>query len=177
MTVGAPARRRVKIIATLGPACADDRAVAALAAAGADGFRLNTAHLAPADIAARVEAVRAAERLVARPLAALCDLAGPKLRLAADQEPTVLAAGSTVTIGGARSGAQVRVAGFEPAAECPAGSRLSLHDGRVALLVRGADAGLLLAEVLAGGEVRAGMGVNLPGLATSLPSLTERDRE
>jgi len=120
MAEAAAATRRVKIVATLGPACADTEAVTELASVGADAFRLNTAHLTPEDIPSSVATVRAAERRVGRPLAVLCDLAGPKLRVARDAPPAALAVGSVVSIGGAGSAAAVRVEGFDPAAEYPA---------------------------------------------------------
>jgi len=177
MAEAAAATRRVKIVATLGPACADVEAVTELASVGADVFRLNTAHLTPADIPSRVATVREAERRVGRPLAVLCDLAGPKLRVARDAPPAALAAGSVVSIGGTGSAAAVRVEGFDPAAECQEGCRVSLNDGRIVLVARAVRDGLLLAEVVHGGEVRPGMGVNLPEISTSLPSLTGRDRD
>ncbi|MFH1176618.1 MAG: pyruvate kinase, partial [Acidobacteriota bacterium] len=167
--------RRVKIIATLGPASASEAVVRELVAAGADGFRLNGAHVQPAQIGGLVELVRAVEREAGRPLAVLFDLAGPKLRVSRDVARVELAAGQMVTVGAAGSGAMVRIEGFDPAVECPVGTRISLHDGKVALRARAVREGVVEAEVVVGGEVAGGMGVNLPDVETSLPSLTEHD--
>ena len=73
--------RRARIVATLGPASRSPAMVEALARAGADVFRLNFSHGTPADHRAALEAVRAAEIAIDRPLAVLADLQGPKLRL------------------------------------------------------------------------------------------------
>jgi pyruvate kinase len=167
--------RRVKIIATLGPASASPDVVRQMVAAGADGFRLNGAHVQPAEIGGLVELVRNAEREAGRPLAALFDLAGPKLRVSRDVGRVELAFGQVVAVGAAGRGATVRIEGFDPAVECPVGTRISLHDGKVALLVQAVRDGLVQAEVMVGGEVAGGMGVNLPDVETSLPSLTEHD--
>lgn len=73
--------RRVKIVATLGPATDAAGRVLALAEAGVDVFRLNASHGDHATLAARAEQVRRAEAALGRPLALLLDLQGPKLRV------------------------------------------------------------------------------------------------
>ena len=73
--------RRARIVATLGPASRDPAMVEALARASVDVFRLNFSHGTHEDHAAALAAVRAAELATGRPLAALADLQGPKLRL------------------------------------------------------------------------------------------------
>ncbi len=168
--------QRVKIVATLGPATADPAVVREMAAVAADGFRLNTAHMDPGQVAGRVEAVRRAEEAVGRPLAVLCDLAGPKLRVVRDTPETELPAGAEVTLGRPGTGADIAIEGFDPAAEVEAGARISLHDGLVRLTADGRDGAVLRARVTVGGTVAGGTGVNLPDAETSLPSLTDRDR-
>ncbi len=167
--------RRVKIVGTLGPASADPDVAAALARAGVDVFRLNAAHLTPDRIPPHVELVRAVERAVGHPLAVFCDLAGPKLRVAKTATRSLLADGARTSIGGAGSGAAVVVDGMDPVRECPEGSRILIHDGKVVLRVEAVAPATVRAEVVRGGEVGPGMGVNLPDVETSLPSLTPHD--
>ncbi len=167
--------RRVKVLATLGPSSATEEGVRELVAAGADGFRLNTAHLVAEEVAPLVRLVRDAEAASGRPLGLMVDLAGPKLRVARSQRPVRLEEGTTVVVGGAGSSAHLVVDGVDLAAECPVASRILLHDGKVVLVVRQRGVGVVVAEVVRGGEVGPGMGVNLPDGETSLPSLTERD--
>ena len=73
--------RRVKIIATLGPASADRETLAALFAAGADVFRINMSHASHDVMRERVAMIRALEEEAGRPIGILVDLQGPKLRL------------------------------------------------------------------------------------------------
>ena len=76
-------RRRVKIIATLGPASADRETIAALFAAGADVFRINMSHASHDGMRERVAMIRSLEEEIGRPIGILVDLQGPKLRLGA----------------------------------------------------------------------------------------------
>jgi pyruvate kinase len=164
--------RRVKIVATLGPASADPAMVRRLATAGADCFRLNTAHLRPDQIPALVALVHEAEPDAGRPLGVFCDLAGPKLRVAAVAAAAV-EDGSSVTLGG--RGATIEIEGVDLARECLPGTRILIHDGKVVLRATGSDAGRVTARVERGGKVGEAMGVNLPDVETSLPSLTDHD--
>jgi pyruvate kinase len=70
-----------KIVATLGPRSRTLKEIRALAEAGADVFRLNFSHGSHEDHRATLETVRKVEALVGRPLAALADLQGPKVRV------------------------------------------------------------------------------------------------
>ena len=74
-------RRRVKIIATLGPASGDRETIATLFAAGADVFRINMSHASHDVMRERVAMIRSPEEETGRPIGVLVDLQGPKLRL------------------------------------------------------------------------------------------------
>src|SRR5947209_20557832 len=76
----APARR-IKILATLGPASADPAVVEALYRAGADVFGINMSHASHDMMRERVATIRALEERVDRPIGILVDLQGPKLRV------------------------------------------------------------------------------------------------
>src|SRR5262245_35144523 len=75
------ARVRTKIVATLGPASKEPEVLRALVDAGVDVVRLNFSHGNHEDHSAAVEAIRAIEAEIGRPLTVLQDLSGPKLRL------------------------------------------------------------------------------------------------
>ncbi|MGZ3173762.1 MAG: pyruvate kinase, partial [Croceibacterium sp.] len=75
-----PRRRKVKILATIGPASSDPEMLRRLWRAGADAFRINLSHGEHDIHAATIAAIRALEREIGRPIAILCDLQGPKLR-------------------------------------------------------------------------------------------------
>ena len=73
--------RKVKILATLGPASSSPEMIMRLLEAGADAFRVNMSHGDHATHAQTITNIRAAEKQFGRPLAILCDLQGPKLRV------------------------------------------------------------------------------------------------
>src|SRR5690606_3628240 len=82
-------QRRVKIIATLGPASPDEAAIERLFEAGADVFRINMSHSTPDQMREMVHMIRAVERTQGRPIAALVDLQGPKLRIGTFEQDMV----------------------------------------------------------------------------------------
>ena len=81
--------RRVKIIATLGPASVDKAIVASLVKAGADVFRINMSHTDHAGLGAYVRMIREIEDELKRAIGILVDLQGPKLRIGAFAEGSV----------------------------------------------------------------------------------------
>jgi len=87
--------RKVKIVATLGPASNDYDTIRALFEAGADVFRLNMSHGDHDEIRVRHEIIRKIEKDTGRPIAILADLQGPKLRVGqfADSEGVDLQVG------------------------------------------------------------------------------------
>src|SRR5688572_26723592 len=86
--------RRVKILATLGPASADRAAIERLFYAGADVFRINMSHASHEDLRERRETIRAIERDANHPIGILCDLQGPKLRVGLFPEAVILKEGA-----------------------------------------------------------------------------------
>src|SRR5258707_12402234 len=92
-------RRRTKIVATLGPASSDRAAVAALFAAGADVFRINMSHTPHDRMRELVRIIRTIEQEHGRPIAALVDLQGPKLRIGTfKDDAVVLTAGANFVL-------------------------------------------------------------------------------
>ena len=77
----APRSRKVKILATLGPASSDAKMIRRLMLAGADAFRINMSHGDQKQKAKLVNAIRALEKEFGRPTTILFDLQGPKLRV------------------------------------------------------------------------------------------------
>src|SRR5258707_2932228 len=82
-------RRRTKIVATLGPASSDRATIAALFAAGADVFRINMSHTPHDRMRELVRIIRNIEQEYGRPIAALVDLQGPKLRIGTFKDDAV----------------------------------------------------------------------------------------
>src|ERR1700709_763714 len=77
----APRSRKVRVLATLGPASNTVEMIAKLYEAGADAFRVNMSHGDQASKVATIEAIRSLEKKYGRPTTILADLQGPKLRV------------------------------------------------------------------------------------------------
>ena len=173
--------RRTKIVATLGPASSSAEAVTALARAGMDAARVNFSHGSHDDHAERVRLVREAERVVARPLAVIADLQGPKIRVGDLEAPLRLDRGTQITVVGQDAGRNGAVPGELPVSPAVLGEVLQpghdvlIDDGVVRLHVERVEAGRARCAVLAGGTVTSHKGVNVPGVPVPIPSLTRKD--
>lgn len=172
--------RKAKILITLGPASREPEIVEQLIAAGANGVRINMSHGTHEEKALDIERARAAAKNVGRPIAILVDLSGPKIRTGElkDDQPVRLIAGAMFTIT-TRS-----VAGDEnqvstnyqdlPRVVKP-GTRMLLDDGNLALIVESATDTDVICRVIDGGLLGERKGINLPGVALPIDSLTEKD--
>lgn len=170
--------RRTKIVATLGPAT--DGLETELIRAGMDVARLNFSHGTPEEHARRCSAIRAAARACGRPVAVMQDLQGPKIRVGelAGGGPVHLHAGQELRI------TSDQVPGTADRIPCTyaglprdvrSGDTLLLDDGRLRLTALSTDGREVVARVEVGGDLGEHKGINLPGVAVSAPSLTEKD--
>ena len=173
--------RKAKIVATLGPASSTYEAVHALVEAGMDVARLNLSH-GSHDVHEQVyRHVRAASDALGRGVGILIDLQGPKIRLGRFASgPVLLAPGDAFTITtedvpGDASLVSTTYAGL-PGDVSP-GDRILIDDGRVSLRVTDVTGPRVSTQVLEGGRVSDAKGVNLPGVAVSVPALSSKDVE
>ncbi|MGH6729408.1 MAG: pyruvate kinase, partial [Sphingomicrobium sp.] len=176
----APRTRKVKILATLGPASDDPAMIRALMEAGADAFRINMSHGEQQDKVALVETIRALEQEFRRPTTILFDLQGPKLRVGQFK------GGSAVIESGQRfifdredrpgDSARAELPHPELFAAVRPGTNILIDDGKVRLKVVEASPELITAEVLVGGTLSDHKGVNVPDVLVPIPALTEKDR-
>jgi pyruvate kinase len=168
-----------KIVATLGPASDSQAAIRQLLLAGVDVFRLNASHSTQAEHAARIAAIRQVTAELDRPAAILLDLQGPKIRLGSFAGGgCTLETGSLFTITpepvlGDSKRASATYPNF--AADVKRGDRVLLADGAIELRVKDVSGADVRMEVVSGGPISDHKGINLPGIAVSLPSLTEKD--
>ena len=176
-----PRSRKVKILATLGPASSDPRMIRRLLLAGADAFRINMSHGDQKQKAKLVSAIRALEKEFHRPTTILFDLQGPKLRVGH------FAGGQTVLEKGKRfvfdrekkagNGDRVQLPHAELFESIKPGTRILIDDGKVRLNVLEADEGQIVSEVQVGGAVSDNKGVNVPDIVVPIPALTDKDRD
>lgn len=174
--------RRTKIVATLGPASCEPAQINALIAAGVNVFRINMSHATHEQFGAWTRLVRSAERQHSTIVSILADLQGPKLRIGEFEghKPVHLAAGAPFEITTAHVvGNAQRVATTYSALpkDVRAGDRILLDDGKIALRVVSSNGSIVITTVINGGELGEHKGMNLPGVAVSSPSLTDKDRE
>ena len=174
--------RRTKIIATLGPATDDPKALDELIQAGVDVVRLNFSHGSHDEHRKRCETVRNRARAHGRQVGVLFDLQGPKIRIERFRE------GKVVLEEGARFVLDVTLSPDEGTAErvgitykqlpedVSRGDTLLLDDGQVVLWVEDVTATEVDCRVVVGGELSNSKGINRQGGGLSAKALTDKDR-
>ncbi|WP_329152089.1 pyruvate kinase [Streptomyces sp. NBC_01456] len=174
--------RRAKIVCTLGPATDSYEQIKALVDAGMDIARCNLSHGTHADHETRVDRVRKAAEESCRSVGILADLQGPKIRLGRFREgPVLLERGDefTITVEPAVEGdRQICGTTYDGLAnDVTTGERILVDDGKVTLEVTGVDGPRVRTKVIEGGMVSDHKGLNLPGVAVSVPALSEKDQD
>jgi pyruvate kinase len=176
----APRSRKVKILATLGPASSDPAMIKALMIAGADAFRINMSHGTHEDKAKLVEAIRALEKELRRPTTILFDLQGPKLRVGKFKGGSAeIERGQQFVLDKQRTlGTSERVQLPHPELfeAVSTGARLLIDDGKVRLKVIEAEPSRIVTEVEVGGTLSDHKGLNVPDVVVPIPAMTDKDR-
>ncbi len=172
--------RRAKIVATLGPASSDEATFRALLRAGLDVARLNFSHGTQDGKQTLIEMIRKVAGEEGKPICILADLQGPKIRTGKleGRVPVLLEAGQALTITPEDVlGTGTRIATTFPtlAENLETGSRILLSDGLIELLVTRVVGEEVECLVVNGGLLGENKGINLPGIAAKVPSLTEKD--
>ena len=171
--------RRAKIVCTMGPAVESPQKVAELIAAGMNMARLNLSHGSYEEHQSRLDAVRSAAKKAGVPVAILVDLQGPKIRLARFKDgPHDLARGDifTITIDeveGTKERVGTTYKGLP--GDCKAGDRILIDDGKVTVEVVEVKGSDVVTKVIEPGSVSNNKGINLPGVAVSVPAMSEKD--
>ncbi len=174
--------RRAKIVATLGPSCSTVPLFRQLVQAGLDVARLNFSHGSHEQKAELIRMVRQVALEERKPICILADLQGPKIRTGVlrDHMPVLLEAGKllTITPRPVEGTAQLVSTVFTTLAEnLEPGSRILLSDGLIELSVVRIEGVDVVCEIVNGGLLGEKKGINLPGIAVNVPSLTPKDEE
>ena len=163
----------------MGPAVDSPAKVKELIDAGMNMARLNLSHGTYEEHQARLDSVRAAAKAAGVPVAILVDLQGPKIRLARFKAgPHDLARGDIFTITvddveGTKERVGTTYKGLP--GDCKAGDRILIDDGKVTVEVVEVKANDVITKVIEPGAVSNNKGINLPGVAVSVPALSEKD--
>jgi pyruvate kinase len=171
--------RRAKIVCTMGPAVESPEKAADLIAAGMNVARLNLSHGGYEEHQNRLNLIRKAAADAGRPVAILVDLQGPKIRLGRfENGPHELKRGDTFTITTDEiSGTKDRVGTTYKGlpGDCKKGDRILIDDGKVTVEVLEVKGNDVITTVIEPGAVSNNKGINLPGVAVSVPAMSEKD--
>ena len=171
--------RKVKILATLGPASSDEGTIQKLHEAGADLFRINMSHSSHDMMRTLIQRIRNVEKRCGHPIGILADLQGPKLRVGKFAEGSAqLIAGQTFTLD------QDETPGDATRAQLPhpeifdavrPGHRLLIDDGRLHLRAETCDGKSIVCTVVSGTKISDRKGVSLPDSTLGVSALTPKD--
>ncbi|TQL64413.1 pyruvate kinase [Rarobacter faecitabidus] len=172
--------RKAKIVCTIGPVTASPERLQELVDAGMDVARINRSHGEPAEHEAVFHGVRAAAAASGRNVAILVDLQGPKIRLGRfkNDEKHYLNEGDVFTITtedveGSKELVSTTHKGLPQDARV--GDPLLIDDGKVTVRVTAVEGPRVITRVEIPGPVSNNKGINLPGVAVSVPALSDKD--
>jgi len=168
---------RTKIISTVGPSCSTLKIVQSLVDQGVNCFRVNLSHGTAEDKQSYFDLIKSTHLPSGGHPAILGDLAGPKIRVSGLETDCELKEGDVVTISNEKMGKNVipvsKGVKFQKVA---AGAQILINDGRIALeVVKHISNSTLECQTIIPGTVENRKGVNFPGVALDVPSLTEQD--
>jgi len=173
--------RRAKIVCTLGPATSSAENLRELVRSGMDVARLNLSHGDHTDHERVYHDVRRASDAMGRAVGILVDLQGPKIRTARfENGPIELVRGASFTITTRDvPGNEVEVgttyAGLP--GDVAIGDRILIDDGKLALIATEVTDTDVVCQVIEGGMLSNNKGINLPGVAVSVPAMSEKDKD
>jgi pyruvate kinase len=173
--------RRAKIVCTLGPATESPERIRELVDTGMDVARLNMSHGSHAEQEVRYRRVREAADATGHGVGVLVDLQGPKIRLGRFAEgPVVLRRGERFTVTTRNVPGDATICSTTYAGlpgDVGPGDEILIDDGNVRLRVVEVDDSDVHSVVEIGGRVSNNKGINLPGVAVSVPALSQKDIE
>jgi pyruvate kinase len=176
-----PRSRKVRILATLGPASNTPKVIRQLAEAGADAFRINMSHGKHADHLKLIEIIRGLEKELDRPTTILADLQGPKLRVGQFADGKVeLGTGKSFSFDRDKApgdATRVSLPHREIFDAVGPGTRLLVDDGKLVFRVVSATSDSIETKIEVGGTISNNKGLNVPDVVLPLAALTEKDRQ
>lgn len=148
---------------------------------GMDVARLNFSHGTHEEHGRVIERLRRVARQEERTICILQDLPGPKIRTGPlkDHVPVTLTSGAMVTITPREiegTASLLSTTFTSLAKDVQPGVRILLSDGLIELRVQSVRGRDVVCKVVNGGVLGEHKGINLPGIALSVPALTDKDR-
>ncbi|PIQ86721.1 MAG: pyruvate kinase, partial [Candidatus Omnitrophica bacterium CG11_big_fil_rev_8_21_14_0_20_45_26] len=171
--------RRVKIVATVGPACSDTKILAALLREGADVLRINASHTTPEGLREWIHKIREAAEIVQKNISILVDLQGPRVRTGRIKKGRIVLKPKTqinIRIGpDIGSNSEIVTPCREFSRMIRAGDRVLLDNGVMELEAQFVEPECVQCRVITGGVLGENKGINLPNAPVTLPALTTKD--
>ena len=173
--------RRAKIVCTLGPSAETIEQLRSLIAAGMDVARLNLSHGSHEEHQGRYDAVRAAANEVGKGVGIFVDLQGPKIRTGRfknGKETLVQGQTFTITIDDIEGDNERCSTTFKGLpGDVKPGDMILIDDGRISLQAVEVTKTDVITKVVEAGVISNNKGINLPGVAVSVPAMSEKDIE
>ena len=172
--------KKVKIVATIGPATNSTEGMKALAEAGVDVFRINMSHVQREDAIELVKRARAVEKMIGRPIAVMGDLMGPKIRIGNVEPGVELKTGGKIRIISKQVyGNEKQISLNFPTIlrSLEKGTIIYIGDGSIKLEVVERIHDGVVAEVLVGGLLMPRRGFSAHGLTLKKFALTVKDKD
>ncbi len=174
-----PTNRLAKIVATIGPASADENTLTELISAGVDVVRINSSHGSSDIWTDWIERVRRVSDAAKRHVGVLLDLQGPRIRVGALTEPVDLHEDAEVVFAPEESASKSEIPTTYAALsnDVETGKFILLDDGLLCVEVTEMRGDRVVGIVRHGGKLKSHKGMNLPGSEVSAPTLTDVDRK
>jgi len=179
-----------KVVATIGPASEELETLEKCVKSGLSVMRCNFSHATPDEFFLRVGNLRKSEG--GEKCALMLDTKGPEIRMGGlkvcketgnRKAKITMTKGETITLSNdpeldGASDEKMLYVGYERLAEkVVPGTKVLLDDGLISLLAKETtDNGAVVCEIINTAEIGERKGVNLPGVITELPPLSEKDK-
>ena len=174
-----PIFNKTKILATVGPACNDEKTLTELVMSGVDIFRLNFSHGNHEGHAEVIKFIRKINEEHKLNIGILQDLQGPKIRVGEMENNGVqINPGDRITITNEPvigNASLVSTVYQNLPQDVVQGDRILIDDGNLELVVVDTDGKNVNCTVIHGGILKSRKGINLPNTKVSAPSLTDKD--
>ncbi|MDF2837878.1 MAG: pyruvate kinase, partial [Paenibacillus sp.] len=170
---------QTKIVCTMGPSSNSISILKEMMKSGMNVARLNMAHGELEDHSKRIELIREAASEASAIVAVMMDIKGPEIRIGTLEEGSYeLKTGDTLTLTSrpiTGNGEVVAVNYPDMPKVIKPGNRILIDDGLIELIAQEVNETEIVCAVMNGGPLKPRKGVNLPGISTTLPGVTDRD--
>jgi pyruvate kinase len=173
------AYKRTKIVATVGPATNSYEQIEALIKAGTNGLRLNFSHGDHVEREQQIKWIRKASKQLAKPVAIIQDLQGPKIRLGDFEGIITVQTGKSLRFGYNSNYSRTNVipTQYDLSKKIKRGERLYLFDGKVRTTVTSVKDDIVHVRAENDGILIKRKGMNLPDTDFGGDIITAKDKE